>query len=221
MFNHHREPKIKIRVIIIAVLIVLILAAVTLNFTIKDTKTSQTTSPASSPSPSTSTSQVNTQAPPASSPPSAPTTPAPQPAPTPAPVQPAPQSKPAPVTPPAPPAPVYPTISTSELQSIMQNFPQVMSIKDPKIKMQFHDNNSLYLGYTYFIGSGGQVSQFSGQAYDMWLTINVFDVLALKSSSNKCADLKAVIKSGKAWVIEQSSNPLVIMKYLSIKSCVM
>jgi hypothetical protein len=209
MFNHKNPPKIKIRIIIIAILIVIILVAIVLNFTIKKDNTANQTTPPENSNPSSQTNQEINQNPRQTQPPS-PQTQTPPPTP---PVQP---------TPPAPQRePIYPTISTSELQSIMQNFPQIMNIKDPKIKMQFHDNNSLYLGYTYFIGSGGQVSQFSGQASDMWLTINVYNALALRDSSDKCSYLKSVIQSGKAWVIEQSSNPFVIMKYMSIKSCVM
>jgi len=208
--DYKKPPKIKPRVIIIAILIILILAAVTFSLTFNkktDTQNQAQTSQNQNSNPSSQTQQPASSPPPTSSPASNP--------------QPTPQPQPQPQTQkPAPPAPVYPTISTSELQSIMQSFSQVMSIKDPKIRMQFHDDNSLYLGYTYFIGSGGQVSQFSNQAYDMWLTINVYDALNLKASSDKCAYLKSTIQSGRAWVIEQSSNPFVIMKYLPIKNCV-
>ncbi len=122
---------------------------------------------------------------------------------------------------PTPPPTPAPLITPSDLQSIMQKCSQVTSIKGPKIKMQFHDNNMQYVGYTFFVGSQGQVSPFTDQEYDMWLTLNINEIQRLKASNNVCSDLKSIVQAGNAYVIEQSNNPFTLMKYMGLKPCVM
>ncbi len=212
MFNHKKPPRIKIRVIILAILIVLILAAVVFNFTIeKDNKSTQKTSQENT-NPTPNTNQISPKNPPRTS------TPASQPPP-----KPASATTPQTVQPQAPtPPPILPSVTASQLQNMLQKSPEMNKLpSSTKLIIQFHNDRNQFTGYKFFIGSGGSVSGYAGQDYDMLLTININTIPGLESSTTVCSDIKNIIKSGKAWVIEQSSNPFVIMKYLLIKGCVM
>ncbi len=209
MFNHKNPPKIKIRVIIIAILIIIILAAVVLNFTIKKDNTAKQTTPPENANPSSQTNQEINQNPPQTQTlaPQTQTSPSKNP-----PVQPTPtpQSE-----------QVLPSVTASQLQSILQKSPEMNKLPDStKLIIQFHNDINQFTGYRFFVGSKGSVSEYANQPYDMLLTININTIPGLEASTTVCSDIKRIIQSGKAWVIDQSSNPFVIMKYLPIKSCV-
>jgi hypothetical protein len=118
-------------------------------------------------------------------------------------------------------ATTYPIVTTSILQSILQKSPEINKLPDSaKIILQFHNEKNQYIGYKFFIGGKGVVYSYTGQAYDMWITLNINELFKLQASTNVCADLKSIVTAGNAWVIEQTKNPFTLMKYLGIKNCV-
>jgi hypothetical protein len=115
-----------------------------------------------------------------------------------------------------------PLVTASILQSILQKSPEINKLpNDAKIVLEFHDNTKEFCGYIFFISGKGNVYAYAKQAYDLWLTLNINEIPALQSSTNVCADLKSMVKNGQAWIIYTTSNPFALLKYLSIKSCVM
>ena len=115
-----------------------------------------------------------------------------------------------------------PQITIEMLQEILKKSPEMNKLSsDAKIILQFHNDQKLFTGYIFFVSSQGQVSSYNGQAYDFRITININTISRLQNSANVCSEIKSIISEGNAWIIEQPSNPFIIIKYMPIKGCVM
>ena len=122
---------------------------------------------------------------------------------------------------PTPPVPIYVPVSLTDqkLQSLFQKSEYFTKLPgNAAILLSFFDGNGAMRNENFFISSGGNVSGFSGQDYDLEFTMGDYRIPELESSSDFCAALNNAKNQQDLRI--KVKNIFSVGKYVYLKNCV-